>query len=1385
MDQDSPISRVERTFWTVWYYITDAVNRFLRPEPTNTVSNDPNSFQQSAVESEPGASGRPEGDTSGGDVDEEHSVATASLLSSSRPVVAWELCTTEIDLGPEKESMQYKSQPSGGSESKASEEGEEIRQEHLSQTGNDDAGLLVDKGAREKNDKEEESGDWNLYTHRQGETPDNYECEEHSKMGSLNRTGDEVIEDIEGRGRKADAKEETQGEITPDDDQETDETTRNIQIKEEADKMHHENEQGLEAEDTETTQRSLTDFSLEDEHNVDIEEARVQRDEADTAVVHEEVENSDGKLQLVVETENKYDEWAKQVENPFLVCEELSENDSNVKGDDPGLISLNDELKMTFKKCGSVSEDVGQEYVMSHESESEKAEAEREEDEREQSGEQNVNETADNQALDEEPEQEEDMKTVTVGGQGTEHDTHTTDIVQNAEAELYATEFTDKGKEDVAEDNEVQTKTRQTSGVGGTVVNENSQVTTTDISVDETFFDKDQVEEERLSFEEDHYKDGYIEAACTTTSITAKPEGETGQEISGEFKNIPLVPCEGQVVVSRELNSATCEETQEGVPEYNNEPGPDENTTQRFLEEGNLKEIQANKLPEEVESNELESLQNGRTEGDSLLVRVRMEEEQESTEDIKEPTGILHLTDPGLLQETEKLLVEPVVEESGHLFEEEDGKLLDSSMKTKIEQSEKEFETHDGVIEETTKELQGGTEELLIEFEMCEGLSDSKDVAGDGCETTGAVAAEESLVGFAEEKFKILEAVTELKLLEDTTVAMQDAEIDVEETGYEIDVEAVEDEMQNKKEREVLNLEVAALAAKNNENIMFTESELSRPDESLETTNQLSVKAFEVSNEMLIDTEAADELMTTETKPKDLALITEEIEAKHVTESEGSCAEEPNSSVSGCQDLIDEEILDLWIQTALSKDTNGMEQEEEGPEPGQQMDTKTEPSSEEQDELPLVQSEKEKEQLVESNAGECGLVSDVEMSSSTAESGFLDQSVSEWDTDHSEIQLLKSNSSGSFQDIHDMLTSTTESTDVSELSTQQPYSESQDILMEETVDMGQSSLTGEESVTETGFYPESGVISSEAEHLNQELEKSQEKTDEERAESAETETGSQKETDADATDPRCTEWKNTEEADVESLAKMRPVFKDEKTKVEDVPLEVTASDFPDEIKQAELGQAGRGSEALLHEEVMLPESQDNTFVESEKSLQWPSLDKPQPEWTEDTDESLPELNRAQVAEQPVTTFEDQSEVDSSALNFTAQRSRIAVKNPRVRPPKDPRSLLHMPSLDPTPSSHLPVKVPAGVPLGGMGIGIKLPGLGAGFPVLKKTQHVVREEKSSEPLSQEPEPKPEEESGTPKQDEAQYKPKWMPPRHPGFGNPLMSELKTKLKKTPKE
>lgn len=68
------------------------------------------------------------------------------------------------------------------------------------------------------------------------------------------------------------------------------------------------------------------------------------------------------------------------------------------------------------------------------------------------------------------------------------------------------------------------------------------------------------------------------------------------------------------------------------------------------------------------------------------------------------------------------------------------------------------------------------------------------------------------------------------------------------------------------------------------------------------------------------------------------------------------------------------------------------------------------------------------------------------------------------------------------------------------------------------------------------------------------------------------------------------------------------------------------------------------------------------------------------------------------------------------MDFTAQKSKIAVKNPLVRPPKDPRVLINMASVEPlTPprpaqpgflkKSHVES---ASVPSKGV-VGFKLPG----------------------------------------------------------------------------
>ncbi|XP_069547703.1 enolase-phosphatase E1 [Brachyistius frenatus] len=1348
MDPDSPISRVERTLWTAWYYFSGAVNRFFRPQPADIVSSEPNSFQGSAVDSEPTGYDHAEGDTRGGGANEELPLATASTLRSSWPVVAWELCTTD------EESTQYKPQLSGSSESNESEDSEGTTEEQFCQTGNDDGGQLVTKGTRAKEDEQKkEIVKW--YTPEQNV---NDKHEQHVNTGSQNLADDAMSGDME-EGKAGD-KVETVSTVTTDDHLKMDELATKIQVKEEKDKRPHEGE--LEAEESEVKLCTNTE-----------EEDNMHMDDAVPVVTQEESENCEGVLQMASGQENKTDEATKQVEKQLSVDEDLSE----------------DELIV-----------VGRAYVVADQGETDEVEKEdkRSLDEREQGAvteEERIDEAANNQTVDKMSEQEKSIRTEDGLEENilTECVTSSGEAVQNAKTCRHTAEVTDKEQEDVVVTEE-QSKTRETD------------VTITDISVDERLVDNDQVEGERFFSEVDN-KESCMEIVCTTSSVTVKAEGETGQEVSGELGNIPSEKSEGQVVVSGELNSSTCEETQEAVPEYNNELGLYENTTQWFLEVGDWEEVPTTQLPEKVESEERESLQNSVCipGADYLLVRELMQEKQESTEDIKsssveEQTGILHLTDTGLPQETEKPIFEAVIQESEHLFDKDGGKLSEIPMKTEVRHFEKEFETHvcSGAEIKTTEELHDGTEEILVNFGKDEGLCDSQEAesAGDGCARREA----EEVFGFADETLKLLEVdvqqmkkssslqelvhttdseqngnrnpslredITESvflkhsveiepRLLDDSPVGMKDAVMDMEGKGYVDEEEEAEDEIKNKMKMD-LHLQVAGMATELTTNTLILESELSRQVDAQQITNQYPDRAFEISErETITDTEAADESKTTEPKPKDLPVMSAEETAKHETESEESYTEEPRIFVSGQnQDVIDEEILDLWIETAMSENTDGIQ---EGPEPGKQMDTTTDRLNEERGE---ISSEKKKEKQVESNSGEPGLVSDTEMSSSTVESGFLDQSLSEYGAQNSETRLLKS-SSGSLQGIHDMLDSISESADMSDVSAPQPNSESQNILMEETAETVQAYLIEEGSITETGFYPNSGVSSPEERHLNQESDMSEEKTDEEVVELVETETRSQEKT----------EWKDSEGADVTSLTEISALLCDEKTKVEDEPVEMIVSNSSEEIQPKETSTSRSGSEASSEEEIVSTEtdSQINIWTESEGTF-------PKLFCSEDITESLPWLNKPKS--------EDQNEVDARLLDFTVQRSRIAVKNPHVRPPKNPRALLHMPSADPMPSSHVPVKFPTRGPLGGLGVGIKLPGLGAGFPVLKKTQRVVREENTQETLSQEPETKAEEKSDTPKQDEVQHRPKWMPPRNPGFGNPLMSELKTKLKKTPKE
>ncbi|XP_010778467.1 nestin isoform X2 [Notothenia coriiceps] len=1342
-NEDSPIARVERTLWTVWNYITGAVNRFLRPDPADISNNDPNSINEPEVDGESAHIGHTDIESG---VDEEQSLPSASLLSSSRPLVAWDHCTTNIDLKPDEESVRYKTQSSRGSESNDSEEGQGTREEPLEQKGNDNARL---QGTKE--DGQEKDEDQKLHTHGQDEKPENREDEDDAITRSLRHTGDAMSEDMAHNEIKT-GDDQNKKAMTPEDRRKMHET-----IQEQEEEEH--GDEDVQVEDGEVN--LITDFSLD---KMDVEEAKLQRNEADREATPEEVENKNGASQLASENENKFNERAKQV------CEEFSDDDKDFK-EDPGFFSLHVEPQRNQNKDGILPEEelnvVEQEHAMADRRESDKAEEEEEEEVEEgeevleveveeEEVEEEVLEVLEEQksTLDEGDVKEESVSEAT-NNQTIEEASEEADILaecvtcseedeQNDKTEPQAAEFTYGEQEDEAKDTETKTKETESH-----VVDENSDVTTTHFSVE---FDKGQEEEERLSSEVVH-EESYMEIACTTTSVTVRPEGETGEEMSGECKDIPLRICEGQLVVSQELSSQTREETQEGVPDFNNKP--DENTTQRFLEEGDCEEILGSQLPEEVEGKESESLQNSgsSTGADYLLERERREEGEESTRDIE------NSFDDRPTEDTEKQLLEAAIQESGHFFEEEEKELLLVSMKSRIVHSEKELESHISLTDEKTEETQDGTEDLLVEFDLEKGSFDYKLSDQVGSEAREAVPAEEVVwstdetvleseieTSFFQESVdarnskqnknmtpSFLDNVTDFEFLKQPEdighkilVEMHDAGIDVEEMGYGIEQEAEEDVMQNNSELEILHQKVEGIA----------ESEL-------EVRNQLSDEALQITKEEMLTQEAGDS-KTAESKPKDMSVLSTEDMAEHVRESEGSYDEETVCSTSGRQDVIDEEILDLWIQTALSKDTEGIKQQDE-PEARRQIEL----SNEEQDEISSVQTEKDKGQLVASNLKESELVSDTETSSSTVESGFSDQSLSEG----GETQLLKSTSAGSFQGIYDMLVNLSESADFDELSTQQL--DSQDILMEETAETGRSYLKEEKSITETGFQPDAGVPSPDAGHPYQESDKAREKSDDDRAISGEADTVSQTDIEAEVTD-----WKDTKEAD--------PLFKEEKPESEDEPLQRSVS--PDEIKHIEPGRSRSGSEASSSgEDIVMTES--GSQGDTEPPLRWSEVEA----------ESLPEPNEVEVGKMLMAEYEDLLEVDSAALDFTVQRARISVKDPRVRPPKDPRSLLQMPSVDPTPSPRLPAKFPAGVPLGGMGMGIKLPGFGAGFPVLKKTQRVERDENSPDTVSQEQEEK----SDTPKQDEAQQKPKWMPPRHPGFGNPLMSELKTKLKKTTKE
>ncbi|KAJ8364343.1 hypothetical protein SKAU_G00131740 [Synaphobranchus kaupii] len=158
------------------------------------------------------------------------------------------------------------------------------------------------------------------------------------------------------------------------------------------------------------------------------------------------------------------------------------------------------------------------------------------------------------------------------------------------------------------------------------------------------------------------------------------------------------------------------------------------------------------------------------------------------------------------------------------------------------------------------------------------------------------------------------------------------------------------------------------------------------------------------------------------------------------------------------------------------------------------------------------------------------------------------------------------------------------------------------------------------------------------------------------------------------------------------------------------------------------GNAGHTEKAELKgEEEEMKETDRNSEVVKITEIHWEKFDA-----KEKDEKTATRLDNKENEE----TEEIKETIDKGVelhgpLDFTAQKCRIALKNPHSRPPRNPRTLLHTPSLLPTPSKspqsgQLNI-VSMAVKQGGPRItGFRLPGMDGGFPALKRTHRGARE-----------------------------------------------------------
>ncbi|RXN22501.1 putative serine threonine- kinase kinX [Labeo rohita] len=243
---------------------------------------------------------------------------------------------------------------------------------------------------------------------------------------------------------------------------------------------------------------------------------------------------------------------------------------------------------------------------------------------------------------------------------------------------------------------------------------------------------------------------------------------------------------------------------------------------------------------------------------------------------------------------------------------------------------------------------------------------------------------------------------------------------------------------------------------------------------------------------------------------------------------------------------------------------------------------------------------------------------------------------------------------------------------------------------------------------------------------------------------------------------------------------------------EDRKLLAETMDSRGEMETASSEVVKQNEQHVSSPECETAEADEQSHERIQKSMDGETVSSSREDWMEvsrpgmkrgfdQVSKDLPELKKGGKFDLYLQAFED------SCLDFTFQKARIAVKNPLVRPPKDPRKLLFKASLEPPlpqPSAHAQ-KVSA--PSKGV-IGFKLPGLGAGLPVLRKTEfgQKAREGGEAEKTLQPQQTSVAVTEDSVKQEQVPAKAKWTPPKHPGMGSPfMMAELKSKLKKPVQE